>query len=635
MTKNHDPSADEYQTITVVNENFEVLGKTYPKRAKGLIKKGRAEFLSDTLLRLKDFCPALNTEEIIMDNNIKINDLQNIETTAETAEEAIIGSADKPVDIVVDKKHEFILFDPRKWYPNPDTANMNRCERYMYQSPDGSMSEIYTLGDWNGHWSEIRSRFITVDPETEYTFVFWLNGGENDRYNEVCRMVAVYTDTPEQHIPDEDWQQNYIYKLNRGGVKYLKTIDGWYLFAIRLPKPDKKYLELRFIAQSAPMALRAAEEPHVYLSLEDKPDEFAPMRPQRHNIFFAEGWPADDGKGHGHWYSTGYLRRKAAEDAKKAAEFENLRIQWKTLVEKSIADLKEKGITSGEFRVNGISIFNIGGIDAIDVDELAKNLAEKFPEQLMNRTPESERAAEYADKVDELLRLLNPFVGRYTMNNGLLLDDLISQLKELSEMMKSGFAFGKEARIERFMNDLNSQFKLWRNCGAVMNGVSVAGIATRFGQLCNEIKSNFRRAGEPSGDFEAAVKAAMEAADIDFDNIAEQVAENIDISDIAGNIDISEIADNIDTDEIAEYVADNIDIDEIAEQVAENIDKDEIVEQVAENIDIDEIAEHVKDNIDLDEIAESVADHIDLDDLADKIAERLDIRGLLRELLED
>lgn len=623
MTKNHDPSADEYQTITVVNENFEVLGKTYPKRAKGLIKKGRAEFLSDTLLRLKDFCPMSNTEEIIMDNNIKINDLQNIETTAETAEEAIIGSADKPVEIAVDKKHEFILFDPRKWYPNPDTANMNRCERYMYQSPDGSMSEIYTLGDWNGHWSEIRSRFITVDPETEYTFVFWLNGGENDRNNEVCRMVAVYTDTPEQHIPDEDWQQNYIYKLNRGGVKYLKTIDGWYLFAIRLPKPDKKYLELRFIAQSAPMALRAAEEPHVYLNLEDKPDEFAAMRPQRHNIFFAEGWPADDGKGHGHWYSTGYLRRKAAEDAKKAVEFETLKNEWKSLVIKHIERAKTEGYTGGELKINGVSIFNINGINDIDVDELAKNLAEKYPQMLIDRTPESQRAAECAKRIDEISELLKPFANWGSLQR-VGIPEIRSRLEKLSETLRSGFGFGKEANVGRIMNEVNSQLKSLKNNNSMTNGVRIADVAWRFSNLRDEF-SEYMSAGS------GAARSTVDANDVDLDNIAEQVAESIDISDIADNLDISDIAGNIDISEIA----DNIDIDEIAEQVADNVDMSEIAEHVAENIDLDEIAEHVKDNIDLDEIAESVADHIDLDDLADKIAEKLDIRGLLREILED
>lgn len=603
------------QTIVVINEHGEVIGKTYPKRAKGLIKKGRAELLSDTVLRLKDFCPTEKSEEIIMDNNVTINNIQEQEPIADTA-------ADKLWE-AFKGKHEYILFDPRKWYPNPDTANMNRCERYMYQYPDGKMGEIFSLGDWNGHWSEIRSRFIPVDPETSYTFVFWLNGGENDRYNEVCRMIAVYTDAEQQKIPDEDWSQNYIYKLNRGGVKPLKTVDGWYLFAIDLPKPDKKLLELRFVAQSAPMALRAAEEPSAYDDLEDRPDEFEGQRPQRHNIVFADGFPADDGKC---WYATGYLKRKAEEEKQKAAEFERLKNEWKELVVKNIERAKAEGYTGGELKINGITIANIGGLDGINVDELAHNLAEKFPEQVVDRTPESKQSAGYAEQIDGIANTLHRFLGWLKDYNGVNLNDVHSQLKELSGMLRSGFAFGKEAKIEQLMSNLSNQFKRLRGCTSMSNGVTVSNIAGRFSLLYSELKGNFRRVTEPSGDFESALKAAMEAADV-----VSQITDNLDLSDLADNLDISDIAGNIDVSEIA----DNIDTDEIADMVIDNIDMDEIAEQVADNIDMDEIAEHVKDNLDIDEIAEQVAENIDLDDLAEKIAEKLDIKGLLREILDD
>ena len=322
MIKNNDrqpfgdlPPMQNNQTVVVIDENGEVVGKTYPKRAKGLIKKGRAEALTENVIRLRDFRPQdLDfTEEIEMDvlNEKVINNAeeQAVEKSVEKLWKAFTG------------KHEYILFNPRKWYNNPDSSWGNRCERYMYQSPDGKMSEIYSLGDWNGHWSEIRSPFIPVDPETEYTFVFWLNGGENDRNNEVCRMIAVYTSTEQQKIPDEEWQQNYIYRLNRGGVRPIKTVDGWYLFAIDLPKSDKKFLELRFAAQNAPMALKAAEEPSAYADLEDRPDEFADRRPQRHNIFFADGWPADDSAVKGCWYSTGNLKRQRDAGVKQDGQY--------------------------------------------------------------------------------------------------------------------------------------------------------------------------------------------------------------------------------------------------------------------------------------------------------------------------
>lgn len=57
------------KNIRVVDEQGNQYGATYPKRAKGLIKKGRARFINDDVICLA--CPPdINLEDIIMDNNI-------------------------------------------------------------------------------------------------------------------------------------------------------------------------------------------------------------------------------------------------------------------------------------------------------------------------------------------------------------------------------------------------------------------------------------------------------------------------------------------------------------------------------------------------------------------------------------
>ena len=491
------------QSITVLSENGDFVGKTYPKRAKGLIKKGRAEALTENVIRLGDFRPQDSdfTEEIKMDvlNEQVINNTneQAVENTVENLWKAFTG------------KHEFILFNPRNWYDNPDSDWSNRCERYMYQSPDGKMTEIYSLGDWNGNWSEIRSRFIPVDKDTDYTFVFWLNGGENDRYNEVCRMIAVYTDSEEQNIPDEEWRGNYIYKLNRGGVKPIKNIDGWYLFAIELPKPDKRFLELRFAAQNAPMALKTAEEPSAYENLEDRPDEFADRRPQRHNIFFADGWPADDSAVHGCWYSTGNLKRQRD------------------------AGVKHDGQYCSNYKM---------------LDD------EKKP------------------------HAFNPD-GKW--------GDMLEKLKSIKDI-QGHFSFDGDRRFT--FSDL----------------AEFAETAEKFVQE-NGFKTSFR--SEHNGG-----RNDRGSMSIDLDDLAEQVADNLDLDEIAENIDVTQVAAMLDIGGIAEEAAERIDLDDVADR----LDKYEIAEA-----------------IDIDELAESVAERIDLDDLAEKIAEKLDIKGLLREIFDD
>lgn len=317
MTKNRDryPLGEESpmtnnQTVLVLDESGGVIGKTYPKRAKGLIKKSRAEFLSENVIRLKS-CPIEKSEESIMEFNEKvINDQSNeaVERVVENTPDAQESPA---------RKHEYIRFIPREWYANPDTAHSNVCERSFYQFPDGKTEEIFTLGNWWQNYSEICSNVIPLDADTDYTFVFWLNGGENDRTNEICRCLVIYlSDDQPVRFGNDDWNNRYVYNLMRGRTRYIKTVDGWYLFAIDLPRTDKHFLELRFNANMAPMALREAQDPESYADIPDSPDEYACYRPQRHNIVFQNGWPDDRD------YSTAAIKRRLEKEANGEIEEE-------------------------------------------------------------------------------------------------------------------------------------------------------------------------------------------------------------------------------------------------------------------------------------------------------------------------
>ena len=71
MTKN--ASNADKRTVTVLSQDGEPAGFTYPRRAAGLVKKGRARFVNDNTIRLNSVSDALNTEDIKMDNNIISN----------------------------------------------------------------------------------------------------------------------------------------------------------------------------------------------------------------------------------------------------------------------------------------------------------------------------------------------------------------------------------------------------------------------------------------------------------------------------------------------------------------------------------------------------------------------------------
>lgn len=56
------------KNITVIDENGNITGSTYPKRAKGLIQKGRAQRVDDTRIQL--CAPPPEMEEQQMANNL-------------------------------------------------------------------------------------------------------------------------------------------------------------------------------------------------------------------------------------------------------------------------------------------------------------------------------------------------------------------------------------------------------------------------------------------------------------------------------------------------------------------------------------------------------------------------------------
>ncbi len=75
------------KNITVVDENDNILESTYPKRAKGLIKKGRAVRISDNVIRL---CAQSEKEENEMANIYEIfdNQLSKMQEQLKDAEDA-------------------------------------------------------------------------------------------------------------------------------------------------------------------------------------------------------------------------------------------------------------------------------------------------------------------------------------------------------------------------------------------------------------------------------------------------------------------------------------------------------------------------------------------------------------------
>ena len=269
------------QTVRVVDEHGTVIGYTYPKRAKGLVKKCRAEFVTDQEIRLYKERPTYeNMEENEMDECKKIN---------------------------------YLTINPRDWYPDmedPNTRdgamNGNRTQgsiawdRFIMDNPLAEvvdtaprMVEVLSVGTFDWHRLTRVAVVLELAPDTEYQLVFWLNGGENDRSDETCNLELLYlTEDKSQYT------NRLCYRLNRSYIKPLKKYKGWEYYMLPFSTDSTGFIKLRLVADRAPMAVMAAEAPEVYADLQDEPDVFAGQRPQRHNIIFEDGWPTDK------WYAT-------------------------------------------------------------------------------------------------------------------------------------------------------------------------------------------------------------------------------------------------------------------------------------------------------------------------------------------
>ncbi len=274
------------QTVSVLDERSAVIGYTYPKRAKGLVKKRRAEFVSDNAIRLHRQCPTYENMEDMEMNQTK-----------------------------------YITVNPNTWHKNPDECGLNVrssfnrgsdptiCERFMIDNPLAEviatlprLTEVLSLGSWN--WestSYIAGNIHEIEPHSEYHFVFWLNGGENDRSDETCKLQIMFTNTPDLASRSEFEATGLHFRLNRGYIKPLKKYNGWEYYDIPFTAPQARYVQFQLVADRAPMALIDAQAPDLYMELKDVTDPYEERRPQRHNIYFENGWPVDK------WYSTSYL----------------------------------------------------------------------------------------------------------------------------------------------------------------------------------------------------------------------------------------------------------------------------------------------------------------------------------------
>ena len=274
IAKNTD--SEGKKTVRILDGEGNQIGLTYPRRAAGLVKKGRAYYVNDFLIRLNMSDTTLpdgrqKSEVMKMDNQI------NIDNTNKETENQVLK----------------LYFEPRKWSFNK-ACEHNVGNRSFITGPDGILAESYMIGDWWNNWTEIVSETLLLPKNTDCSLTFWLNGGENDRNDEVCRFEVIF---------NNNYEQRFTYNLNRNYILPVKKLNGWELYEIPFRTRDNEYTELRFVAHKVYMTVLAAKDVSAYADLPDTVDPFESERPQRHNIIFSDGFPTNT------WYSTKNLQK--------------------------------------------------------------------------------------------------------------------------------------------------------------------------------------------------------------------------------------------------------------------------------------------------------------------------------------
>lgn len=390
------------KNVTVMDVTGTVIGTTYPKRARGLVKNGRALYVDDCTIRL-------SARAEPSDDKSEVNQMK------------------------------YVLFNPREWFKReyqisnqgPFRQAQAAVERCFISGFDGQLEESLMFGNWNVAHTEVASKMYPLSPDTEYGFVFWLNGGENDNNDEVCQLRITFSTQPDCCN---------IYKLNRNFIKPLLHYQGWELYVIAFHTPEAgEHSETEemaaigtqfcFVAGKAPMAVKPAKEPDFYKDWQDMPDEFAASRLQRHNIVFEDGWPSIHQYG-GNKQSTEALRNRQKFQTQFFSHQKGMEFQTKW--QETGKDMTARGFGL-ENAFEGLKDAYQSLREQFDLGEEQEQLEEEINDA-------EEILSEYSDLVDEYSDLVDEANDKFSEAESQL-EDISTRLQEMGEKLAEGTAW--------------------------------------------------------------------------------------------------------------------------------------------------------------------------------------------------
>lgn len=222
------------KNVIVTDEFDNQIGLTYPKRARGLIKNGRAEYVSDDRIRLLKGAqtPSANneTEDFKMSNVINFN------------------------------AREF-KFD--EGCQSMDGTPVNAGSRMFLTDFNGENVQAFEIGDWHWTWSQIKCD-KQLEPNTDYVFRFAVQGGVNNTGDGQSHFMVIH---------DKDYDNRLEYPLERSRFKPVlsKKAEDGFLRVYEIPfNSESGNVRFIFNAQHFVETIMPAYELEAYAELEDQ-----------------------------------------------------------------------------------------------------------------------------------------------------------------------------------------------------------------------------------------------------------------------------------------------------------------------------------------------------------------------------
>ena len=281
------------KNVTIIDHDGNVIGSTYPKRAQGLVKKGRAEPVDDFTIMMPD------AHVPTVDNNK--------DNTEEINMSKVIG------------------FEARGFKIDPTCKSNNVATRMFVTDALGNNVEVYEIGDHNYNWTQISCE-MPVAGDEDYEFLFAMTGDIDSRrlndqvkcsfmivpIHDKVKALTVDSDgvIEDSGVPgeaagigksetesDEDWENRYQYSLIRR--EYRPTMEklwnGESLRFYRIPfnTGDADRIRFVFLAFTEPYKVFPVKNFEEYAKLPDYDPEAG--------RFGGFGGPGD-----GPWFGQGF-----------------------------------------------------------------------------------------------------------------------------------------------------------------------------------------------------------------------------------------------------------------------------------------------------------------------------------------